>query len=264
MKTRNHFFSTHEPKVNLRCPFKFTAGLAAAAVSSFLAHSANAVVDFTMELSGVMHTISATDVNGNDDTANFQSILPFEENDSFSVILKWSEDVAESTSTFSRIFLLTEPMQVFIDGELFATTATPQIRLSASGGGSLSATGDLDDTTYADGWSVSKNAFSNSSYRLVLDGGNANALDGTNMPTPENFDLANFSNPNFLFELGENPLFGTSTNAWTTPLGSHVGGQTLRGRFESGTVTAVPEPSTYALILGAGAMFMCMARRRSA
>jgi hypothetical protein len=261
MKTRNQFFSTHEPRVNLRCTLKITAGLAAAVASSLLTHTANAVVDFTMELSGVMHTISATDVNGNDDTANFQSILPFEENDSFSVIVKWSEDVAESDETFARNFSLTEPMQVFIDGELFATTATSRVSLSDNG--AFIVRGDLDNTTYAEGWNVNKDNFSGSSYRLYLDVANANALDGTNMPTPENFDLANFSNPNFLFELREDP-FGRSDNEWTTPLGSHVGGQTLRGRFESGTVTAVPEPSTYALILGVGAMLMCMARRRSA
>ncbi|MCS7465406.1 hypothetical protein NZK35_01825 [Stieleria sp. ICT_E10.1] len=209
----------------------------------------------TYTLTGSVTNITATDLAGNDDTASFLSILPY--NVGAPVTATFSYDSNNQDDRDSR------PQYGSYDG-LTMSVSVGSTTFDSYGSLSLIDFGTRDEIRArglqlynAPGWSITGLGGGYSGLNTItLVNGNTSLWDGT-LPPTDPFAASDFSTLNWQMQ----DTGFTGGNRVTTPLGSHTGmTRSIEAVFNTVTVTAIPEPSSSAFC--ALALGVCWIRRR--
>lgn len=263
---------------------KFLFGLAVLLVTSAACLGQTPIEVTTVTLSGQVTEISATDLSSVDDSAAFQSILPFSVGDTITSTVTWRTSVSESSAQFRRFD--TDGFFEIVFGGGAASISTPvfgenqrQFQIAAANDGLSSVDNDqlsfraipFDDFTtvpaiLSQGWTITRPGLSNLFFDVDLEA-RPEFFPSTSTSIPLGpLDINDFFSASLNVTENDNSISNvTASSTWTFDGNSHTGrNHTILGDFNELTfetrLIGVPEPSSMALLLALG---MCgMARRK--
>lgn len=214
----------------------------------------------SMTLHGHVTGIGSTDINGVDDTAAFQSVLPFTVGSPIRTTISW--DTSAASQTFGDNALLyvdAADYQFQIGDTLFHTTANIGVSNNENGVDQFLI---FSVNAYdAPGWQYIAPLGYGYSDRTSLIGSSL-LFNSPALPT-QPFNDGDFGN--MMFDLSDGPASGNGVqfiNTVITPLGSHTGqSRFIIGVYDS--IQAVPEPGTLAVSSVFAACMFYRARAKS-
>jgi hypothetical protein len=238
------------------------------AVSIGLADMANAQRGVQITLGGSLDEIAATNVAGADDTAAFESILPFSHGAPVTATVRYLFGVEDRDDRETVGRFLTGSMEINVAGTVFEPIAIliDILNEDSSPGFPLfdqfRAFGAAPWN--AAGWDFEFVRSSGVFNGVELTDLSGSVFDSDDLPV-EPFAIDDFGAVSFTIsdDVGEGNI-DSGPNTVVSPLGSHVGdSHRISGSFSSLTFQTIPEPASE-FLLTLAALGLPLKRRRSA
>ncbi len=244
-------------------PFCLLVFLAVAA--GFVDLSNAQSVQITLE--GTLDEIEATSVDGSDDTAAFESILPFSQGAQVTATVRYllgvdDQDARENVGRF-----LSGSLEIDLAGTVFRSNAPLIDVLNRAPSGfpfsdSFRVFGGMPWN--AEDWDFDFVGAAGTLNEVMLTDSSGSVFDAAGLPV-ESFTIDDFGTAGFTISDDiTQQNFSTGPNTVSSPLGSHSGGShRIRGSFSSLTFQTIPEPAS-GFVLALSALGLPLKRRRSA